>query len=95
MIPMTPGTAPEASFNHIFGGGYDAGYYGYLWSLVYAQDMFSLFEGRGLLDPVLGRRYREQILEPGGSRDEAVSLRRFLGREPDEAAFLRHIGLAP
>ena len=93
LIPMTAGTHPEASFAHIM-DGYDAGYYGYLWSEVYAADMFSLFQERGLLDPIMGRRYREEILEPGSSRDEAASLRRFLGREPNDRAFLRQLGLS-
>ena len=91
LIPMTDGTHPEASFGHLM--GYDAGYYGYLWSQVFADDMFSVFEREGLLNPAIGRRYREEILEPGSSREESVSLERFLGRKPNEDAFLRHIGL--
>jgi len=92
LIPMTPGTHPEASFGHLM-GGYDAGYYGYLWSKVYAQDMYSVFKAKGLLDPEIGRRYRTEILEKGSSRDEIDSLRAFLGREPNEDAFLESIGL--
>ncbi len=91
LIPMASGTHPDASFGHLM--GYDAGYYGYLWSKVYAQDMFSLFEKKGILDPELGRRYRATILEPGRGRDEMASLRAFLGREPGEEAFLKSLGL--
>ncbi len=91
MIPMTPGTHPEASFGHLM--GYDAGYYGYLWSKVYAEDMFSKFKAEGVLNPALGRRYRSEILEKGSSRDEMDSLKAFLGREPNEDAFLESIGL--
>jgi thimet oligopeptidase len=93
LVPATPGTHPEASFGHLM--GYDAGYYGYLWSQVYADDMFSVFEREGLLNPAVGRRYRSEILERGSSRDEQVSLEAFLGRKPSEDAFLRHIGLGP
>jgi Zn-dependent oligopeptidase len=93
MIPTSPGTHPEASFGHLM--GYDAGYYGYLWSKVYAEDMFSKFKAEGVLNPVLGRRYRVEILERGSSRDEMESLKAFLGREPDEDAFLESIGLKP
>lgn len=93
MIPMTPGTHPEASFGHLM--GYDAGYYGYLWSKVYAEDMFSKFKAEGVLNPALGRRYRTEILERGSSRDEMDSLNAFLGREPNEDAFLESIGLKP
>ncbi|HVE14221.1 MAG TPA: M3 family metallopeptidase, partial [Elusimicrobiota bacterium] len=92
LIPMTPGTRPAASFGHLM-DGYDAGYYGYLWSKVYAQDMFSRFEAEGVMSPKLGALYRKEILEPGGGRDEAVSLRAFLGREPSETPFLKSIGL--
>ncbi|MDE2237644.1 MAG: peptidase, partial [Elusimicrobia bacterium] len=93
LIPMIPGTHPEASFGHIM-GGYDAGYYGYLWSQVYADDMFSVFEKAGLLNPSVGLRYRGDILERGSSRDEEKSLEAFLGRKPNDESFLRHIGLS-
>ena len=93
MIPTTPGTHPEASFGHLM--GYDAGYYGYLWSKVYAEDMFSRFKAEGVLNTSLGRRYRTEILEKGSSRDEMDSLKAFLGREPNEDAFLESIGLKP
>ncbi|HXS99324.1 MAG TPA: M3 family metallopeptidase [Elusimicrobiota bacterium] len=93
LIPMSEGTHPEASFAHIIGGGYDAGYYGYLWSLVYAQDMFSEFKAAGVMSPEVGRRYRTEILEKGSARDEMDSLKAFLGRKPSEDAFLESIGL--
>ncbi len=73
--------------------GYDSGYYGYMWSKVYAEDMFSKFKEEGVLNPALGRRYRVEILEKGSSRDEMDSLKAFLGREPNENAFLESIGL--
>lgn len=92
LIPMSEGTHPEASFGHLM-GGYDAGYYGYLWSKVYAQDMFSVFKAQGIMNPAVGRRYRTEILERGSSRDEMDSLKAFLGREPNETAFLESIGL--
>ncbi|MEK7234820.1 MAG: M3 family metallopeptidase [Elusimicrobiota bacterium] len=91
MIPTSEGTHPEASFGHLM--GYDAGYYGYLWSKVYAEDMFSRFKADGVLSPALGKSYRVEILERGSSRDEMESLKAFLGREPNEDAFLESIGL--
>lgn len=91
LVPMSPGTHPESSFGHLM--GYDAAYYGYLWSEVYAADMYSLFEKEGVLNPELGRRYRELILEPGRSLDEAGQLKKFLGREPNQDAFFKSIGL--
>ncbi len=93
MIPTSEGTHPEASFGHLM--GYDSGYYGYMWSKVYAEDMFSRFKAEGVLNPTLGRRYRVEILEKGSSRDEMESLKAFLGREPSEEAFLESIGLKP
>ena len=74
LVPMTPGTYPQASFGHLM-GGYDAAYYGYLWSEVYAQDMFTQFEKAGLLNGWVGRKYRRLILEPGRSLDEARQIR--------------------
>ncbi|HVO19053.1 MAG TPA: M3 family metallopeptidase [Anaeromyxobacter sp.] len=91
-LEPVPGTHSLAAFWHLM-AGYDAAYYGYLWSEVYARDMFSLFEKAGVLDPKLGRRYREIILEPGRSLEPEVLLRTFLGREPNSAAFLRGLGL--
>ena len=89
------GTNRAASFGHMF-GGYNAGYYGYLWSKVYAADMFSLFQaGEGPLDEALGHRYRNRILAPGGSRDAIDSLRDFLGREPNNHAFIKALGIEP
>jgi len=93
MIPTSAGTHPEASFGHLM--GYDSGYYGYMWSKVYAEDMYSLFKAAGALNPQLGRRYRTEILEKGSSRDEMDSLKAFLLREPNEDAFLESIGLKP
>lgn len=92
LIPMSDGTHPEASYWHMM-AGYDAGYYGYLWSKVYAQDMFAAFKSQGLMNAGLGRRYRTEILEPGSSRDEMDSLKAFLGRAPNEDAFYESIGL--
>ena len=85
------GTHFQASFGHLF--GYDAGYYSYLWSRVYGDDMFTRFEEAGLDEPGVGRDYRRLILERGGALDGDVLVRDFLGREPSAAAFLRHLGL--
>jgi Zn-dependent oligopeptidase len=90
-IPIQSGTLPQASFGHLM-GGYDAGYYGYLWAEVFAQDMFTRFEKEGLLNPKTGEDYRKWILEPGGEKQPSELLRGFLGREPNSDAFLKGLG---
>jgi thimet oligopeptidase len=91
LYPFLDGTHMQASFGHLM--GYAAGYYGYLWSKVYAQDMFSVFEKNGVMDKETGLKYRDVILSKGGSRDEMGMVVEFLGREPNQDAFLRSIGL--
>ena len=90
-IPFPDGTHMIAAFNHL--SGYGANYYGYLWSRVFAQDIFSVFEKNGVMDPATGERYRKEILEVAGSQEEMDLLRHFLGREPNSDAFMRSIGL--
>ncbi|MGE3960334.1 MAG: M3 family metallopeptidase [Dehalococcoidia bacterium] len=85
---FVPGTHFQYGFGHLF--GYDAGYYGYLWSRVYGDDMYTRFADG---DPTAGADYRRVILEAGGTRDGMDLVRDFLGREPQNAAFLRDIGL--
>lgn len=86
-----PGTFFHASFGHLT--GYQAGYYGYQWSLVYASDMFQRFEELGMLSPSAGQYYRDKILSRGGTLDGMDLVRGYLGREPNMDAYLRHLGL--
>ena len=87
------------SFSHIFAGGYAAGYYSYKWAEVLSADAYSAFEEAAkltgsVLDAKTGTRYREEILEVGGSRPAAESFKAFRGREPSIDALLRHGGLS-
>ena len=84
----------QHSFSHIFAGGYAAGYYSYKWAEVLSADAWSAFEETGALDAETGRRYREAILEAGGSRPAMESFKAFRGREPRIDALLRHQGMA-
>ncbi|HMB68957.1 MAG TPA: M3 family metallopeptidase, partial [bacterium] len=92
-FPNLEGTHFQAGFGHLF--GYDAAYYGYLWSKVYGDDMYTAFEEGGILNPEVGMRYRTEIYEKGGTLDGTDLVRNFLGREPNNRAFLRDLGLDP
>jgi len=81
------------SFSHIFAGGYAAGYYSYKWAEVLSADAYGLFEERGVLDPEVGRLFKDEILSVGGSRPAAESFRAFRGRDPTVDALLRHNGM--
>ena len=80
-----------AAFGHLT--GYAAKYYGYLWSKVFALDMFEYIKQHGLLNPEVGIRYRDVILSKGGSKDPEKLLQEFLGREPILEPFLKAFGL--
>lgn len=87
------------TFGHIFSGGYAAGYYSYKWAEVLSADAYAAFEEAAVttgttLDPSTGRRYRQAILEAGGSRPAIESFKAFRGREPTPEALLRHQGMA-
>ena len=86
---------PETYFQSAFGHltGYQAGYYGYQWSLVYACDMFQRFKELGMLSPDAGMYYRRKILSRGGTTDGMDLVRDYLGREPTMDAYLKHLGL--
>jgi thimet oligopeptidase len=90
-LPYVEGTHFQAAFGHL--DGYGSSYYGYLWSLVYAQDMFSLFDENGILDKKTGLRYRDIILAKGSSEDALALVAEFLGRAPNNKAFLKELGL--
>jgi thimet oligopeptidase len=91
LYDAVPETYYQASFGHLV--GYQAGYYSYLWSKVYAADMFERFKELGMLDPEAGVYYRRKILARGGTMDAMDLVRDYLGREPNMDAFLKQLGL--
>jgi len=91
LYAAVPHTHFQSGFGHLT--GYQAGYYGYQWSLVYACDMFQRFKELGMLSPSAGQYYRKNILARGGTEDGLDLVRGYLGREPDMSAFLKHLGL--
>jgi len=85
------GTHPQAAWIHI--NTHPTYMYGYLWSRVYAQDMFTQFEENGLLDAETGKRYRQLILANGTQRPVLETVEAFLGRAPNNEAYIRSLGL--
>lgn len=83
------GTTFPAGFSHV-AGGYGAGYYGYLWSLVVAMDLRTAFEA-ARLDPAVGKRYRDTVLSQGGQRPPEQLVKDFLGRESSPKAFFDYL----
>lgn len=86
------------TFQHIFAGGYAAGYYSYKWAEVMSADAFGAFEDAGLDKEneiqTVGRRFRETVLSMGGGEDPMTVFTKFRGREPNPEALLRHNGMA-
>lgn len=84
-----------AGFGHLV--GYDAGYYSYLWALVYACDAFESFKTKGnknvMTNTEVGMKWRREVLEKGSSEDEMKLISNFLGRKPNNTAFLKELGV--
>ena len=96
-VAVTPAYADNRfpmSFQHIFAGGYAAGYYSYKWAEVLSADSFAAFEEEGVLNPATGARFRGEILAVGGSRPSMESFTAFRGRAPTVDALLRHSGIS-
>ncbi|WP_370869304.1 M3 family metallopeptidase [Variovorax ginsengisoli] len=97
VMPSPPFSRTPNTFSHIFSGGYAAGYYSYKWAEVLSADAYAAFEETAGLngEPSIetGRRYRQAILEAGGSRSAMESFKAFRGREPQLDALLRHQGM--
>lgn len=90
-MPFDDNNHMICSFGHL--SGYGANYYGYLWSKVYAQDMFSIFKKNGVMDKATGIKYRKEILEKGSTATEIEMVEKFLGRKPNSDAFLESLGI--
>lgn len=106
VIPSPAYSRTAHTFSHIFSGGYAAGYYSYKWAEVLSADAYAAFEetataspsendgGKTTVTVETGRKYRQAILEAGGSRPAMESFKAFRGREPSIDALLRHQGMA-
>ncbi|PSB91943.1 M3 family metallopeptidase [Candidatus Pandoraea novymonadis] len=98
VIPQVEFSRWPLTFSHIFSGGYAAGYYSYKWAEVLSADVYSAFEEAArssgtILDTVTGKRYHDEILAVGGSREAMTSFIAFRGRPPNVDALLRHSGM--
>lgn len=93
LLPRIPGTSISTSFSHIFAGGYSAGYYSYKWAEVLDADAFEFFQTSGIFNRQVANKFREHILEKGGTEHPMELYKRFRGQEPDVNALLRRAGL--
>jgi len=93
ILPKISGTSISTAFSHIFAGGYSAGYYSYKWAEVLDADAFEFFQTSGIFNPEVAKKFREHILERGGTEHPMELYKRFRGQEPDVAALLRRAGL--
>jgi peptidyl-dipeptidase Dcp len=95
-IGMPPQIVPRYRspyFQHIFAGGYSAGYYSYIWAEVLDADAFQAFKEKGLFDPATARSFRTNVLERGGSEEAMTLYVRFRGKEPSVEPLLAKRGL--
>ena len=93
VLPMLPEDRILCSFQHIFAGGYAAGYYSYIWSEILDADAFQAFKETSLLDKETAARYRDEILSKGGTRPGMELYVSFRGREPEIGPLLEKRGL--
>ncbi|MDR2840151.1 MAG: M3 family metallopeptidase [Paludibacter sp.] len=93
ILPLVAGSVGETTFNHIFSGGYAAGYYSYKWAEVLDADAFSVFKQNGIFDKKTATLFRQNILERGGTENPMTLYKRFKGSEPDIKPLLERNGI--
>lgn len=93
LLPRIAGTSVSTAFSHIFAGGYSAGYYSYKWAEVLDADAFEFFQSSGIFNRDVANKFREFILEKGGTEHPMELYKKFRGQEPDVGALLRRAGL--
>jgi peptidyl-dipeptidase Dcp len=93
VLPSIPETGVSPSFNHIFSGGYAAGYYSYKWAEVLDADAFSVFKEKGIFNQEVAASFAENILKRGGTEHPMILYKRFRGQEPTIDALLERNGV--
>jgi len=93
LIPEIISRYRSTYFNHIFSGGYAAGYYAYIWSEVLDSDAYEAFKEKGIFDRATALSFRKNVLEPFGTEEIEVQYRRFRGADPKIEPLLRNRGL--
>ncbi len=94
IMPVVEGMLMGPQFSHIFSGGYAAGYYGYKWAEVLDADAFSLFKETGIFNQETAQKFRENVLEKGGTEDPMELYKRFRGHEPSIQAVMERDGIS-
>jgi peptidyl-dipeptidase Dcp len=93
LIPQIAPRYRTTYFSHIWGGGYSAGYYSYMWAEVLDADAFDAFAQKGIFDPATAKSFRDNVLSKGGSDDAMIMYKRFRGAEPSIQPLLKNRGL--
>ncbi len=93
IIPQIAPRYRTTYFSHIWGGGYSAGYYSYMWAEVLDADAFDAFAQKGIFDPATAKSFRDNVLSKGGSDDAMIMYKRFRGAEPSIQPLLKNRGL--
>lgn len=93
ILPIVENVAISPAFNHIFAGGYAAGYYSYKWAEVLDADAFSVFQEKGIFNKEVAKSFRENVLRNGGTEDPMILYKRFRGQEPTIDALLKRTGV--
>ena len=93
MFPAVDGCIMAPQFNHIFSGGYAAGYYSYKWAEVIEADAFQYFKDNGIFNPEIAKSWKDNVLSRGGTEAPMVLYKRFRGQEPTIDALLIRDGI--
>ncbi|OCB76640.1 M3 family metallopeptidase [Flavobacterium crassostreae] len=93
LYPEVAENAMSTAFSHIFQGGYSSGYYSYKWAEVLDADAFEYFQEKGIFNPEVATKFKENVLSKGGTEHPMILYKRFRGQEPKPDALLKRAGL--